>query len=227
MPARRLRDGQEALKRIPKRPKSTPKAPRRRPRGRPNHVPGTLSGNMIPHSRPGKGSRHFKMARDGPKMVQDVKGGTRAPKMAQDSCQDASTRGAGPRPQNSSPDPPWGDRGALGLPSGALRASGRLQRPPGREPDQPRQPASAPTRANMASRRAQRPPTRPKRPPRGLPRGPQKAKNVVFHMFFFDVFCLLSFSAFRRSKTAQEAPKRAPSRPKKTHRSPKGLPRGP
>ena len=92
MPARRLRDGQEALKRIPKRPKSTPKAPRRRPRGRPNHVPGTLSGNMIPHSRPGKGSRHFNMARDGPKMVQDVKGGTRAPKMAQDSCQDASTR---------------------------------------------------------------------------------------------------------------------------------------
>ena len=92
MPARRLRDGQEAFKSIPKRPKSTPKAPRRRPRGRPNHVPGTLSGNMIPHSRPGKGYRHFKMARDGPKMVQDVKGGTRAPKMAQDSCQDASTR---------------------------------------------------------------------------------------------------------------------------------------
>ena len=119
MPARRLRDGQEALKRIPKRPKSTPKAPRRRPRGRPNHVPGTLSGNMIPHSRPGKGSRHFKMARDGPKMVQDVKGGTRAPKMAQDSCQDASTRGAGPRPQNSSPDPPWGDGG----PGASLRGS--------------------------------------------------------------------------------------------------------
>ena len=34
---------------------------------------------MIPHSRPGKGSRHFKMARDGPKMVQDVKGAAKMP----------------------------------------------------------------------------------------------------------------------------------------------------
>ena len=111
-----------------------------------------------------------------------------------------------------------------------------LQRPQGRAPDRPRQPASAPKRAKMASRRATRPLTRPKRPARGFPRGPQEAKIVDFHLFFR---CFLPSRFFGRptlqdrprgpqesSKTAQEGTKTAQESPKTAPQGPKRPPRG-
>ena len=56
--------------------------------------------------------------------------------------------------------------------------------------------------------------------------GPNTPKPLIF-ICFFDVFCVLAFSASGRSKTAQEAPKTAPRRPTKLPRRPRNGPRGP
>ena len=98
--------------------------------------------------------------------------------------------------------------------------------------DGPRSVQNGPRNSQEAYKRAPRrsrwPPDLPRRPqdaPRGLqetPRelqetsreGPERPKSSIF-IGFYDVFGLLAFSSFRRSKTAQEPPKTAPRRPKR------------
>ena len=80
-------------------------------------------------------------------------------------------------------------------------------------PESPKDPSKMP---KMASRRPKKLPGRPTRPP--------KRQKFLIFLWFLKVFGLVAFSAFRRSKTAQEAPKIAPRQPKRTPRGPEEEP---
>ena len=78
---------------------------------------------------------------------------------------------------------------------------------------------------NIASRWPQAPPSRPKRPPRSVSRGPREAK-LIDPLSFLKDLGVLTCSASRRSKTAQEAPIIVPGRPKRLQRGPRDGPIG-
>ena len=94
-------------------------------------------------------------------------------------------------------------------------------------------PKMAPSRPPIGPRRPRWPPHGPRRlldAPRGLQETsqerPQGQQIMDFHWFLKD-FGVLAFSAYWRSKTAQEAPKIPPTRPNRPPRGPQNGPGGP
>ena len=141
-----------------------------------------------------------------------------------------STGGQGSGPPGPAHDSAWALRGPRGPHFRPARPGPRLRMgAPG--------PQDAPESCQTRTESLPRPPQKPHRRrlvtpscsrcPHHSPRGrldgppelleasqesPKRPKSSIF-ICFFDVLCLVAFSAFRRSKTAPDAPKTAPRRP--------------
>ena len=125
-------------------------------------------------------------------------------------------RGSGPRPQNSSPDPPWQDRGVPGSPETAPGLHPNTLHPRKTTPEGSQTP-------KMAPRQPQRPPRPPKRGPRGSQEASQESPKRHKSLIFMCVSIFFGFSPFR----LPDAPRRPKRPPIPLQDGPRGPQEGP